>query len=160
MSTAPPSSANPRRTSPASALGSHPGRILGVLAVAALLVNFIETMLVPALPKLASFFDNAPYTTVAWVLSAYLVVGVCTTPVFAKLGDLYGKRRMLAIVLGVYSLAVGLAPVTPQLGALVGLDRAQSIYLLIGVRGLQGLGLAMFPLALAMVAESLPKERV
>jgi MFS family permease len=136
------------------------GRILAVLAAAALLVNFIETMLVPALPKLSSFFGDAPYSTVAWVLSAYLVVGVCTTPLFAKLGDLYGKRQVLAVVLVVYSLAVGLAPVTPQLGAFLGLDRAGAIYLLIGVRGLQGLGLAMFPLALAMVAESLPAKEV
>ena len=139
---------------------AHAGRVLFLLAAAALLVNFIETMLVPALPRLASFFGNAPYTTVAWVLSAYLVVGVCTTPVFAKLGDLYGKRRVLAIVLGIYSVAVGLAPATPQLGAFLGLGPAQSIYLLIGIRGVQGLGLAMFPLALAMITESVPRERV
>ncbi len=138
----------------------HAGRILGLLAAAALLVNFIETMLVPALPRLSSFFDNAPYTTVAWVLSAYLVVGVCATPIFAKLGDLYGKRQVLAVVLGVYSAGVLLAPFTPQIALALGLPRAQAIYLLIGVRGLQGLGLAMFPLALAMVAESLPRERV
>jgi MFS family permease len=138
----------------------HPGRILFVLATAALLVNFIETMLVPALPRLATFFDNTPYTTVAWILSAYLVVGVCTTPLFAKLGDIYGKRRMLAVVLSVYTVAVILAPLTPMLGGDLGLSRASSIYLLIGVRGLQGIGLAMFPLALAMVAESLPRKEV
>jgi len=155
-----PPTANPSGPVPLKSDSPHPGRILILLATAALLVNFIETMLVPALPRLSSFFGNAPYTTVAWVLSAYLVVGVCTTPVFAKLGDLYGKRRVLAVVLGVYSLAVGLAPATPELGTLLGLGATQSIYLLIGVRGLQGLGLAMFPLALAMVAESLPRERV
>ncbi len=139
---------------------TRPTRILALLAAAALLVNFIETMLVPALPKLSSFFGNAPYTTVAWVLSAYLVVGVCATPLFAKLGDLYGKRRVLAVVLGIYSLAVGLAPLTPDIAASLGMSRGDAIYLLIGVRGLQGLGLAMFPLALAMVAESLPRHEV
>ena len=138
----------------------HAGRILLLLATAALLVNFIETMLVPALPRLSSFFGDTPYTTVAWVLSAYLVVGVCTTPIFAKLGDIYGKRRVLAVVLAVYSVAVGVAPATPFLGSHLGLGPATSIYLLIGVRGVQGIGLAMFPLALAMVAESLPRERV
>ncbi len=145
---------------PSATRFSHPGRILLVLAAAALLVNFIETMLVPALPKLATFFGNAPYTTVAWILSAYLVVGVCATPVFAKLGDLYGKRRVLSVVLGIYSAAVVLAPLSPILAGGIGLDRTNAIYLLIGVRGLQGLGLAMFPLALAMVAESLPKAQV
>ncbi len=138
----------------------HPGRILALLAAAALLVNFIETMLVPALPKLSSFFDDAPYTTVAWILSAYLVVGVCATPIFAKLGDLYGKRRILAVVLAFYSAAVFLAPFTPSIAAAVGLARSDAVFLLIGVRGMQGLGLAMFPLALAMVAETLPREKV
>jgi MFS family permease len=144
----------------ARAPNPHARRILLVLATAALLVNFIETMLVPALPRLSTFFDNAPYTTVAWILSAYLVVGVCTTPIFAKLGDIYGKRRVLGIVLTLYTVAVALAPLTPMIGASMGLSRASSIYLLIGVRALQGVGLAMFPLALAMVAESLPRAEV
>ena len=138
----------------------HTTRILIVLASAALLVSFIETMLTPALPLLATFFSNAPYTTVAWILSAYLLVGVATIPLFAKMGDLYGKRRILGVVLAIYTAAVALAPATPFLGSALGLSRASSIYLLIGVRGLQGVGLAMFPLALAMVAEALPRERV
>ena len=136
------------------------GTILAVLASAALLVNFIETMLVPALPRLASFFDGASYTTVAWVLSLYLLVGVCTTPIFAKLGDLYGKRRVLLVVLIAYALAVSTAPFTPQIASLAGVSRANALYLLIGVRGVQGLGLAMFPLALAMVGEELPAAKV
>ena len=136
------------------------GTILAVLASAALLVNFIETMLVPALPTLASFFDGASYTTVAWVLSLYLLVGVCTTPIFAKLGDLYGKRRILLVVLAAYAFAVSTAPFTPQIATLLGVSRANALYLLIAVRGVQGLGLAMFPLALAMVGEELPAARV
>lgn len=136
------------------------GTILLVLASAALLVNFVETMLVPALPRLASYFDGASYTTVAWVLSLYLLVGVCTTPLFAKLGDIYGKRRVLLVVLSVYALAVSTAPFTPQIATLFGISRANALYLLIGVRGVQGLGLAMFPLALAMVGEELPAAKV
>jgi MFS family permease len=150
----------PTTESGRSTVTKNPGRILILLAAAALLVNFIETMLVPALPRLSGFFDNAPYTTVAWVLSAYLVVGVCTTPVFAKLGDLYGKRRILTIVLSVYTVAIALAPFTPQIASFAGFDRADAIYFLIAVRGLQGLGLAMFPLALAMVADALPRAQV
>jgi MFS family permease len=153
-------SASASSPSPTSARSPHATRILIVLASAALLVSFVETMLTPALPVLASFFSNAPYTTVAWILSAYLLVGVATIPLFAKMGDLYGKRRILGVVLVIYTIAVALAPVTPLLGPALGLSRASSIYLLIGVRGLQGVGLAMFPLALAMVAEALPRERV
>jgi len=123
-------------------------------------VSFIETMLTQALPTLATYFGNSPYTTVAWILSAYLLVGVATIPIFAKLGDIYGKRRVLAIVLSIYTVAVAVAPLTPILGSWFGLSRADSIYLLIATRGVQGVGLAMFPLALAMAREALPADRV
>ncbi len=153
-------SAAPSRAPYVAPSPAHATRLLTVLASAALLVSFIETMLTPALPRLGTFFGNAPYTTVVWILSAYLLVGVATIPIFSKLGDLYGKRRILGLVLVVYSVAVALAPATPLLGGWLGLSRASSIYLLIAVRGLQGVGLAMFPLALAMVAEALPPARV
>ena len=155
-----PETRDPTRSSTRAFSARRAGIILTVLASAALLVNFIETMLVPALPTLASFFNGASYTTVAWVLSLYLLVGVCTTPIFAKLGDLYGKRRILLVVLSAYALAVATAPFTPQIASLVGISRANALYLLIGVRGVQGLGLAMFPLALAMVGEELPAAKV
>ncbi len=153
-------SAAPESPNSSSPTTSHASRVLVVLASAALLVSFIETMLTPALPRLASFFGNAPYTTVAWILSAYLLVGVATIPIFAKLGDIYGKRRILTIVLSIYTAAVALAPATPLIATWLGIDRAAAIYLLIGVRGVQGVGLAMFPLALAMIADAVPRERV
>jgi MFS family permease len=134
--------------------------ILLVLAAAALMVNYVETMLVPALPTLVAFFDGVPYTTIAWVVSAYLLVGVSTTPVLAKLGDIYGKKRMLVVVLGLYAVAVAVTGFTPQLASAIGLSRFDAVYLLIAVRGLQGVGLAMFPLAFAMVGEELPPAKV
>ncbi len=135
-------------------------RILALLAVAALLVNFVETMLVPDLGELQSFFGGAPVSSIAWVITAYLVVGVCTIPIFGKLGDIYGKRTILGVVLTIYAVAVALAPLTPDIAPYFGVDRVGALNLLIAVRGLQGVGLAMFPLALAMVADALPRERV
>jgi MFS family permease len=136
------------------------GTILAVLAGAALLVNYVETMLVPALTTLSTYFDNAPYTSVAWIISIYLLVGVTTTPLFAKLGDIYGKKRILITVLALYATAVILAPLTPGIASAFGLPRSQALYLLIAARGLQGTGLAMFPLAFAMVGEDLPPAQV
>ena len=134
--------------------------VLLLLAGAALMVNYVETMLVPALPTLVAFFDGVPYTTIAWVVSIYLLVGVATTPIFAKLGDIYGMKRILLVVLTVYALAVGVTGFTPQIAALLGLSRASAVYLLIGTRGVQGMGLALFPLAFAMIREELPPARV
>ena len=134
--------------------------ILLLLAAAALMVNYVETMLVPALPTLVAFFDGVPYTTIAWVVSAYLLVGVSTTPLFAKLGDIYGKKRILVVVLSIYAVTVAITGFTPQIATVLGLSRFDAVYLLIGVRGLQGVGLAMFPLAFAMVGEELPPAKV
>ena len=134
--------------------------ILALLASAALMVNYVETMLVPALPTLVAFFGGISYTTIAWVVSAYLLVGVSTTPVFAKLGDIYGKKRIIVVVLTVYALAVAVSGFTPQLASFFGIARTQAVYLLIGVRGIQGVGLALFPLAFAMVGEELPPAKV
>jgi MFS family permease len=134
--------------------------ILVVLAAVALMVNYVETMLVPALPTLTVFFGGVPYTTIAWVVSAYLLVGVSTTPIFAKLGDIYGKKRILLVVISIYTAALSVTGFSPQIATFLGWDRTSAVYLLIGLRGLQGVGLAMFPIAFAMVGEDLPPARV
>ncbi|HUJ77435.1 MAG TPA: MFS transporter [Thermoplasmata archaeon] len=134
--------------------------VLAVLAGAALMVTYVETMVVPAVVRFQVFFDEPPIATVAWILSAYLLVGVASTPIFAKLGDLYGKKRILLVVMSTYAVAVTLAGFTPDIGAAFGISRYNQIYLLIGVRALQGVGMAMFPLAFAMIGEVFPPNRV
>jgi len=131
-----------------------------VLAVMALMVTYVETMVLPAFSAFRTFFDNAPTTTVVWIISAYLLVGTVATPVFGKLGDKYGKKRMLLIVMALYAVVVSIAGFTPNIGAAFGVDRANQIYLLIGVRAVQGLGMGMFPLAFAMLPEVFPAARV
>jgi MFS family permease len=138
----------------------HAGTVLAILAGAALMVTYVETMVVPAIVRFELFFDNAPISTVAWILSAYLLVGVATTPLLAKLGDIYGKKRLLVVVMATYAVAVTLAGFTPQIGAALGVSRANQIYLLIAVRAVQGVGMAMFPLAFAMIGEVFPPNRV
>lgn len=139
---------------------AHARTVLAVLAGAALMVTYVETMVVPAIVRFRIFFDNAPFSTVAWILSAYLLIGVATTPIFAKLGDIYGKKRVLLVVMATYAVAVSVAGFTPPIGAAFGVSRANQIYLLIAVRAVQGVGMAMFPLAFAMIGEVFPPNRV
>lgn len=134
--------------------------VLVVLTGMALMVTYVETMVVPGFQTFYTFFSGVPYTTIAWVLSAYLLVGTVATPVFGKLGDRYGKKRTLLVVMTVYGVAVSLAGFTPNIGSAVGVSRPNQIYLLIGARALQGIGMAMFPLAYAMVPEVAPARRV
>jgi MFS family permease len=134
--------------------------MLLILAAMALMVTYVETMVLPAFSNFEAFFHVTSASTIAWILSAYLLVGVVVTPIFGKLGDMYGKKRILLVAMGIYAMAVSLAGFTPQIGAAFGLSRPDQIYGLITVRAIQGVGLAMFPLGFAMLPEAFPPAKV
>ncbi len=137
--------------------------LLVIFALMALMVTYVETMVLPAFKQFQSFFDltgASSLGTLAWILSAYLLVGTVVVPIFGKLGDLYGKKRMLVIAMTVYAIAVALAGFTPNIGAALGVSRPNQIYLLIAVRAVQGIGMGMFPLSFAMIPEVFPAARV
>ena len=155
------SSAPPALTAAGTPYNAHAARaVIVVLAVMALMVTYVETMVLPAFGAFYTFFDHAPATTIVWIVSAYLLVGTVATPVFGKLGDKYGKKRMLVFVMTLYAVAVSVAGFTPNIGAALGVSRANQIYLLIGARAFQGLGMGMFPLAFAMMPEVFPAAKV
>lgn len=138
--------------------------LLGIFAGMALMVTYVETMVLPAFAQFETFFfgvpNSADVSTIAWILSAYLLVGTAVVPIFGKLGDLYGKKKMLLIAMSVYALAVTVAGFTPNLGSALGIPRDHQIYLLIGARAIQGIGMGMFPLAFAMIPEAFPAAGV
>src|ERR671919_2640426 len=74
---------------------------LAILSSTLLTVFFSETMLLPALPEIIEDF-NITYGTAAWIFSAYLIVAAVMTPVAGRLSDLYGKKKILLILLTIY----------------------------------------------------------
>ena len=62
----------------------------------------VEGMLTPSLLSIASEF-NVSISQVSLLLSVYHVTGVSISPIVGKLGDIYGKKRMLVIVLLIYA---------------------------------------------------------
>ena len=113
----------------------------------ALLLNYVETMIIPGVPVIQRDFSTTS-SLVSWITSAFLIVGSAVSPLFGKLGDSYGKKRMFLIALVFYIAGVGIA------------GFSNSIYFLIGARAIQGIGFAIVPLALAIIAETFPKERI
>lgn len=113
----------------------------------ALLLNYVETMVLPGIPTIQRDFTTTA-SLVSWITSAFLIVGSAVAPLLGKLGDSYGKKRMFLVALVFYTIGVGLAGFSP------------SIYFLIGARAIQGIGFAIVPLALAIIAETFPKGRI
>jgi len=113
----------------------------------ALLLNYVETMIIPGILTIQTYFGTTS-SVVSWVTSGFLIVGSAVSPLFGKLGDSYGKKRMFLIALTFYTVGVGLG------------GFSTSIYFLIFARAVQGIGFAIVPLALAIIAETFPRERI
>ena len=83
-------------------------RVLLVLTGVALLVNYVETMVIPGVPTIQKELVTTA-SIASWITSAYLIVGSAISPLFGKLGDVYGKKRMFLVSLVFYMAGVGLA---------------------------------------------------
>lgn len=125
----------------------HPMRVLATLTSVSLLITYVETMVIPGIPTIQKDFATTAGVT-SWITSALLIVGSAVSPLFGKLGDTYGKKRMYLVALTFYTVGVGAAGFAP------------SIYFLILARAVQGVGFAIMPLALAIITDVFPKERV
>jgi len=120
---------------------------LAVLAVAALAYALLQTMVAPALPAIQRELDTST-TSVTWVLTVYLLTASVATPVLGRLGDIFGKERVLVIVLCVFALGSVIAALSHSIGMLV------------AGRAVQGAGGAVFPLAFGIIRDEFPAERV
>ena len=100
--------------------------IFGGLMLVLLLAALDQTIVATALPTIVG--DLGGLSHLAWVTSAYLLAQTAVTPLYGKLGDLYGRKRVLqsAVVLFLFG------------SALCGL--AQTMTELIAFRAVQGLG--------------------
>ncbi len=77
-------------------------RSLLILSAAALAFALAQTTLIPALGELARALDTDA-SGVAWTLTGYLLSAAICTPIFGRLGDMFGKRRLLVISLAVFA---------------------------------------------------------
>jgi EmrB/QacA subfamily drug resistance transporter len=125
----------------------HYGVTFAVLALAGIAFALLQSAVAPALPVIQHALHTST-TTVAWVLTAYLLSATVLTPIIGRLGDMFGKERTL--VLSLVALCVGtlLAAVSNSIG------------LLIIARVIQGAGGAVFPLAFGIIRDEFPRERV
>jgi MFS family permease len=104
-------------------------------------------MLLPAIPEIMQDF-NISYGTAAWIFSSYLIVAAVMTPIAGKMSDLYGKKKVLLVLLTIYAAGIAAG------------GFANNISFLLASRIIQGVGLAAIPAAFSLLRDTFPPARL
>src|ERR671926_622249 len=128
-------------------ISRHAWITLGILSSTLLVVFFSETMLLPAIPEIMKDF-SIPYGTAAWIFSSYLIVAAVMTPIAGKMSDIYGKKKVLLVLLTIY-----VAGITAG-------GFAHNITFLLATRIIQGFGLAAVPAAFSLLRDTFPPAKL
>ncbi|MDI6515964.1 MFS transporter [Streptomyces coelicoflavus] len=123
------------------------GATVPVLAFAGIVVAVMQTLLVPVIKDLPRLLDTSP-SNATWVLTSTLLSGAVATPIMGRLGDLFGKRRMLIASLSVMVVGALLSALTDAL-----------VPMIVG-RTLQGVAMGAIPLGIGLMRDMLPRERL
>ncbi|WP_228044122.1 MFS transporter [Streptomyces ferrugineus] len=122
------------------------GRSLAILGLAALAFSLAQTSVAPALGDMATSLHTSAQN-MAWALTGYLVAAAVLTPVFGRLGDMFGKRRLLVVSLMLFALG----------GAVAALG--DSLAMVVTGRVVMGAGGGIFPLCFGIVRDEFSQER-
>lgn len=122
-------------------------KTLAILSLIATMAMYAETMLVPAIPDLIKDFGIS-YSTSSWILTTYLIAGAIMTPISGKLSDIYGKKKVLLIIMIIYAVGVSAGGFTTN------------IYSMLAVRIVQGVGISMFPIAFGIIRDQFPRSKI
>lgn len=121
--------------------------VVAALAFTGLTSAFMFTLVVPLQAELPRLLDASREDT-TWVVTITLLVAAVATPISGRLGDMYGKRRVVVVLL-----------IALIVGSLVAAMSASIIGVIIG-RGLQGITTGVIPLGIAIMRDVLPPARL
>ncbi|MFF2008526.1 MFS transporter [Streptomyces sp. NPDC058195] len=138
----PPAAGRPSETRPEAA-----DRLVAVLAFSGIVVSLMQTVVIPLVPELPELLHASP-SDATWAITATLLAGAVATPVMGRLGDMYGKRRMLLASLFLLVAGSVVAALSDGLGPMI-----------VG-RTLQGLASGVIPLGISIMRDELPAERL
>jgi len=123
------------------------GAIVAVLAMAGLASSFMFTLVVPIQTRLPELL-HADRDDTAWVVTATLLAAAVVTPIAGRLGDMYGKRRLVLVLLA-----------TLVFGSVIAALSTGLIWLIVG-RALQGAVTGVIPLGISILRDVLHEDRV
>ncbi|PBC44026.1 MFS transporter [Rhodococcus sp. ACPA4] len=118
-----------------------------IVSAGAVFQAVLQTVIVPLLPELPHF-TGASRTAVSWLVTVTLLVGAVVTPIFGRLADMFGKKKMLLVAFFLMTLGSMLCAVS------------SNISVLIFARALQGAGAAVIPIGISLLRDELPRNKV
>jgi EmrB/QacA subfamily drug resistance transporter len=120
---------------------------LWVLVTGALAYTLSQTLIAPALPEIQKQLHTST-TAVTFALTTFLLTASVATPIAGRLGDIFGKQRMLVITLCIFGTGSLVAALSHSIGVLI-LGRA-----------IQGIGGSVFPLSFGIIRDEFPRKDV
>lgn len=135
----------PTETATTQTRGGTP--MVAVLAFAGVVVALMQTVIIPLVPQLPTLLRATP-SDATWAITATLLASAVATPTVGRLGDMYGKRRMLLVSLGMLVIGSIVAAVSSTLPPMI-----------IG-RVLQGLSAGVIPLGISIMRDELAADRL
>jgi EmrB/QacA subfamily drug resistance transporter len=127
--------------------GVNPNLILAATALAGLAYSMLSSAVIPALPSIQHSLHTTE-TGVTWLLTGYLLSASVATSILGRLGDMYGKERLLLITLVILGAGTVISALSTSLAPMI------------AGRIIQGAGGGIFPLAFGIVRDEFPRERV
>ncbi len=118
-----------------------------IMAMMGIMITYVETMVTPALPILVKDF-HTNYDRLSWIITAYILSGTVSAAIFGRLADIYGKKRIFVLLAFIYTIAVSFG------------GFATNLTEFITVRAVQGLGMGMVPVSLALLNDEVSKENL
>ncbi|WP_067562224.1 MFS transporter [Nocardia acidivorans] len=126
---------------------SHLALTLLALGAAGLVVSLQQTVVIPLLPHMMVQLGTTA-AGIQWLFTAALLSGAVATPLLSRFGDMYGKKRMVLIAMGLLIVGSVVCAFATSLGVYI-----------IG-RALQGTASAMIPLAIGILRDTFPPEKM
>lgn len=120
---------------------------MAVLAFSGIVVSLMQTVVIPLIPELLGLL-NASAADTTWAITATLLAGAVVTPTVGRLGDMFGKRRMLLLSLALLVAGSVVAALSSSLAPMV------------AGRALQGFAAGVIPLGISIMRDELPAERL
>ncbi|MGB6628641.1 MAG: MFS transporter [Nitrososphaeraceae archaeon] len=128
-------------------ISRSPWVTLAILSCVGLMAMFADTMILPAIPDLIRDF-NINYSTSSWILASFLITGAVMTPIAGRLSDMYGKKKMLLIIVGIYTIGICVAAISTN------------FTVMIIARIMQGVGASMFAISFGIIRDKFTPEKL